>query len=34
MADLIEDDQFLEQYQRAVAAADQASATEPKAIAA
>jgi hypothetical protein len=34
MADLIEDAQFLEQYQRAVAAANQASTTEPRAVAA
>jgi hypothetical protein len=34
MADLIEDAQFLEHYQRAVAAANQVSATEPKAVAA
>lgn len=34
MVDLIDDAQFLEQYQRAVAAANQASATEPKAVAA
>ncbi|MBW4460322.1 MAG: DUF2442 domain-containing protein [Nodosilinea sp. WJT8-NPBG4] len=31
MVDLIDDVQFLEQYQRAVAAAKQASATEPRA---
>ena len=32
MVALIDDAQFLEQYQRAVAAAKQASATEPKAV--
>lgn len=34
MVDLLDDAQFLEQYQRAVAAANQASATEPRAVAA
>ncbi len=34
MINLIDDAQFLEQYQRAVAAADQASATEPRSVAA
>lgn len=34
MADSIEDSQFLEQYQKAVAAANQARATEPRAVAA
>jgi hypothetical protein len=34
MVDLIDDAQFLEQYQRAIAAANQASATEPRAVAA
>lgn len=33
MADLIDDAQFLEQYQQAVAAANQARATEPRAVA-
>jgi hypothetical protein len=33
MVDLINDAQFLEQYQRAVAAAKQARATEPRAVA-
>jgi hypothetical protein len=34
MADVINDAQFLEQYRRAVEAAHQASATEPRAVAA
>ena len=34
MVDVIDDAQFLEQYQRAVEAANQASATEPQAISA
>lgn len=34
MADLIEDAQFLEQYQRAVAVANQTSTTDPRAVAA
>lgn len=34
MVDLIEDVQFLEQYKRAVEAANQASITEPRAVAA
>jgi hypothetical protein len=34
MVDLIDDAQFLEQYQRAVASANQASTTEPRAVAA
>jgi len=33
MVDLLDDAQFLDQYHQAVAAANQASATEPKAIA-
>jgi hypothetical protein len=34
MVNLIDDTQFLEQYQRAVAAANQVSATEPRVVAA